>query len=289
MSSPSQDPNECERTPSPSPHRDQDEPVTITRSELQRLLRNQEEMLKKQHQLEEQLANEIRTKKKIRPSVKVKSTVRSVYNGLAENGHEWDTSKPFGHQVNKDVNDEIKKGVKNQLSEEEAVIQVAMKTYFFTKRKEKKRANSGKTKIFRQKQARRQRKQQKLARRKDVLEKSTSIESTRKAELKEVLQTAYISSEDTDTADDFDLSSDDDLLVSERRRSKPLRKRPLLWRSKTLNEAFAMLDQRHAKKLKKMGGCFIHERREGAPSDRPSPEDAPSWAIKYSILDKTQN
>ncbi|XP_070550135.1 uncharacterized protein [Ptychodera flava] len=118
-------------------------------------------MLKKQQLLEEKLANETNSRRKIRPSVKVKKAVHDVYIALVQNEQKWDTTKPFGHPVNRDVNEEIKKAVKSQLNDDdEAVIQVAMRTYFFTKRKENKRETSGKAATFRVKQARRQRKQQ---------------------------------------------------------------------------------------------------------------------------------
>ncbi|XP_070580812.1 regulator of nonsense transcripts 3B-like [Ptychodera flava] len=198
-------------SPSRSCDRMEDELMTISRSEFQRLLKNQEEMLKKQQLLEEKLANETNSRRKIRPSVKVKKAVHDVYNALVENEQKWDTSKPFGHPVNRDVNEEIKKAVKSQLNDDEAVIQVAMRTYFFTKRKEKKRETSGKAATFRVKQARRQRKQQKLIRRREVLKKCSSIEEEKKEKLKVVMSTLYMSSEDTDSFAEFS-SSDDDLL-----------------------------------------------------------------------------
>ncbi|XP_070552366.1 uncharacterized protein [Ptychodera flava] len=93
-------------------------------------------MLKKRQFLEERLAFESRGRKKLRPTLKLKNTVHTIYNGLVENGQTWDTSKPFGHAINVEINDEIKKALNNQVSADEAVIQVAMKTYFLTKRKE---------------------------------------------------------------------------------------------------------------------------------------------------------
>ncbi|XP_070549835.1 uncharacterized protein [Ptychodera flava] len=87
----------------------EDDPVTISRIELQRLIQNQEEMLKKQQFLEERLAFESRGRKKLRPTLKLKNTVHTIYNGLVENGQTWDTSKPFGHAINVEINDEIKK------------------------------------------------------------------------------------------------------------------------------------------------------------------------------------
>ncbi|XP_070547235.1 uncharacterized protein [Ptychodera flava] len=124
-----------------------DDEITVRRDEFQRLLKNQEEMLKKQQILEESLAQESRARKKIRPSRKVKSTIHTIYNGLLEDGMNWDTTKPFGHQLNVIINKEIKDAVKNQLKEDDAVIHVAMKTYFMTKRKENKRQTNGKTEI----------------------------------------------------------------------------------------------------------------------------------------------
>ncbi|XP_070532913.1 uncharacterized protein [Ptychodera flava] len=189
----------------------------------------------------------------------------------------------FGHELNRNVNNDIKKAVKNQLEEDEAVIQVAMKTYFFTKRKEKKREASGKAESFRRKQARRQRKQQKLMRRKETLKKCSSVDEETKDKLKAVMNTMYMSSEDTDSLAEFD-SSDDDLGIT--RKAKPLRKRPLLWRAKFLNDTFSMLDKRHERKLNKMGVVLYMTRREGSASTRPLPDGSPSWAVRSSHLER---
>ncbi|XP_070546737.1 uncharacterized protein [Ptychodera flava] len=260
-----------------------DDEITVRRDEFQRLLKNQEEMLKKQQILEESLAQESRARKKIRPSRKVKSTIHTIYNGLLEDGMNWDTTKPFGHQLNVIINKEIKDAVKNQLKEDDAVIHVAMKTYFMTKRKENKRQTNGKTADFRKKQARRQRKQQKLSRRKEMLAIMTSMGEREKELIKGILTTEYISSEDTDSSGEHQMS-DDDFDIASNKRAKALRRRPQSWRAKRVDDVFDILDKKHCKKLKKMGGGFIHTRQDGAPSLRSAPEDAPVWAVKQNAL-----
>ncbi|XP_070550266.1 uncharacterized protein [Ptychodera flava] len=135
------------------------EEVTISREEFQRLLKNQEEMLKKQQLLEEKLAEESRARRKIRPSRKLKSAIHSIYDGLidADAGKKWDTTKPFGHAHNVQINKEIKTAVQGQMTEDDSVIHVATKTYFMTKRRESKRQQKGTVASFKKKQARRQR------------------------------------------------------------------------------------------------------------------------------------
>ena len=125
---------------------------------------------------------------------------------------------------------------------------------------------------------------QKLQRRREVLNKCTSIEEEKRAKLKVVMHTQYMSSEDTDSLASFSCSYDG-LGVS--RNAKPLRRRQLLWRSKFVNEAFSQLDKRHERRLSKMGAGFIHERKDGSASSRPVPDGAPSWAVRERFIDRS--
>ena len=53
----------------------------------------------------------------------------------------------------------------------------------------------------------------------------------------------------------------------------------LTWRSRELNEIIGRLDKRVSKKRSPKGNSMVIERKQGRPSNRKAPEDAPAWAL----------
>ncbi|XP_002739016.1 uncharacterized protein LOC100377640 [Saccoglossus kowalevskii] len=262
-----------------------DSEIVIKKSDLVKIISNQEKILKQQGELRQHVVDsggDSRRKKK-KPPLKIKNMVHNIYSNLLEDGYSWDTTKQFGSECNMAITNKIKEAARSQLQGNcEDFVLDASRTYFFTKRKEVKRINAGKSIEFKKKQARRQRKQQKLSRRKSALQNSSSVNENDKHFLTLVLKTEYISSEDSDSApetQDDDDDDDDEINIPAGRRAKSLCVRPLPWRSETLNRWFKFLDARHEKKIRKMGVKPMHVRKEGALSKRDPPLHPPMRAI----------
>ena len=60
---------------------------------------------------------------------------------------------------------------------------------------------------------------------------------------------------------------------------KFLCRRPLQWRSMELNSLFSRLDRKSARKQSQRSASMMIERKDGPPSTREAPEDAPAFAL----------
>lgn len=60
---------------------------------------------------------------------------------------------------------------------------------------------------------------------------------------------------------------------------KVLCRRPLQWRSMELNSLFSRLDRKSARKQSERSASMTIDRKDGPPSTREAPEDAPAFAL----------
>lgn len=73
--------------------------------------------------------------------------------------------------------------------------------------------------------------------------------------------------------------SSDSETETQPKKAKILVHKRLTWRSQDVNTLFRKLDRRISKKRSKRGSSMVIHRREGPPSDRTAPPDAPAWAV----------
>ena len=88
----------------------------------------------------------------------------------------------------------------------------------------------------------------------------------------------YISSEHSMSEDNSagaNSSSEDE----EAPKRKVLCRRPLQWRSMELNSLFSRLDRKSARKQSQRSASMTIDRKDGPPSTREAPEDAPAFAL----------
>ena len=86
-----------------------------------------------------------------------------------------------------------------------------------------------------------------------------------------------MSSEHSVSEDNLDQenSSDDENVL----RKKVLCRRSLPWRSQELNNLFLKLDQKANWKRSQRSSSMTIDRRDGSPSERKAPDDAPEFAL----------
>ena len=72
-----------------------------------------------------------------------------------------------------------------------------------------------------------------------------------------------------------DSSSEDE----EAPKRKVLCRRPLQWRSVELNSLFRRLDRKSARKQSQRSASMTIDRKDGPPSTREAPEDAPAFTL----------
>ncbi|CAH3020705.1 unnamed protein product [Porites evermanni] len=91
-----------------------------------------------------------------------------------------------------------------------------------------------------------------------------------------------MSSEHSVSEDNLDQenSSDDENVP----RKKVLCRRPLPWRSQELNNLFLKLDQKANRKRSQRSSSMTIDRRDGSPSEREAPDDAPEFALSSADL-----
>lgn len=77
-----------------------------------------------------------------------------------------------------------------------------------------------------------------------------------------------------------DDSSGSDLESSSK---KVLCVKPLPWRSRELNVMVTSLDRKNARRRSQRGASMLIERRQGPPSTRAAPDDAPEFALSTSL------
>lgn len=109
---------------------------------------------------------------------------------------------------------------------------------------------------------------------------STTFTEAQKEGILKVLKNDYMSSDESlsdDSSDDIDNAGSDDSTVVPK--TKVLVVKRLTWRSRELNETIKKLDRRVAKRRSPKGNSMRIERRDGPPSSRQAPEDAPGWAL----------
>lgn len=111
-----------------------------------------------------------------------------------------------------------------------------------------------------------------------ALQEATSISQEEKEKYGCVMTVDYMSSEHTASEDEeqdshHERSSDDE---------PPLKKfssHPLPWRSGELNRVMETLERKVQRKRGAKGRNMLFERKKGANSNRPVPDDAPAWAV----------
>ena len=87
----------------------------------------------------------------------------------------------------------------------------------------------------------------------------------------------YMSSEHSvseDNADEENSSEDENVP-----KKKVLCRRPLPWRSQELNNFFVKLDREANRKRSQRSASMTIQRRDGSPSEREAPDDAPEFAL----------
>ena len=122
---------------------------------------------------------------------------------------------------------------------------------------------------------------QKRLKRRKALCQSTSIGVEDKKKYFPCLSSVdYISSEHSMSEDNSvggNSSSDDE----DAPKRKVLCRRPLQWRSMELNSLFSRLDRKSARKQSKRSASMMIDRKDGPPSNREAPEDAPAFALLH--------
>ena len=112
-----------------------------------------------------------------------------------------------------------------------------------------------------------------------ALSQSTSIAVEEKKKYLPCLSSVdYISSEHSMSEDNSAVgssSSGDE----EAPKRKVLCRRPLHWRSRELDSLFSRLDRKSARKQSQRSASMTIERKDGPPSTREAPEDAPAFAL----------
>ena len=118
---------------------------------------------------------------------------------------------------------------------------------------------------------------QKRLKRQKALVQSTSIPNEEKRRFKDCMNVEYMSSEHSvseDNADEENSSEDENVP-----KKKVLCRRPLPWRSQELNNFFVKLDWKANRKRSQRSASMTIERRDGSPSEREAPDDAPEFAL----------
>ena len=119
---------------------------------------------------------------------------------------------------------------------------------------------------------------QKRLKRQKALVQSTSIPNEEKRRFKDCMNVEYMSSEHSvseDNANDQENSSEDENVP----KNKVLCRRPLPWRSQELNNFFVKLDRKANRKRSQRSASMMIERKDGSPSEREAPDDAPEFAL----------
>ena len=118
---------------------------------------------------------------------------------------------------------------------------------------------------------------QKRLKRQKALLQSISIPTEEKSRFKDCLSVEYMSSEHSVSEDNLDQenSSEDENFP----RKRVLCRRPLPWRSQELNNLFLKLDWKANRKQSQRSSLMTIDRRDGSPSQRKAPDDAPEFAL----------
>ncbi|KXJ16818.1 hypothetical protein AC249_AIPGENE22806 [Exaiptasia diaphana] len=112
------------------------------------------------------------------------------------------------------------------------------------------------------------------------LKESTSIGEEEKKKIKMVLKNEYMSSDESVAESEEEAnSSDSESEMTPVRKTRYFKIRRLTWRSQELDSIFKKLDKRVKRRRTSKGSSMVLERREGQPSRRQPPHDAPAWAI----------
>jgi len=94
------------------------------------------------------------------------------------------------------------------------------------------------------------------------------------------LSNEYISSEESVSEQSGHESNDEDQSGDERPpRPKVLAVKKLTWRSRELNDLMKRLDRRIVRRRSAKGHSMAIKRKEGPPSSRSAPSDAPEWTV----------
>ena len=118
---------------------------------------------------------------------------------------------------------------------------------------------------------------QKRLKRQKALVQSTSIPNEEKRRFQYCMNVEYMSSEHSvseDNADEENSSEDENVP-----KKKVLCRRPLPWRSQELNNFFVKLDREANRKRSQRSASMTIQRRDGSPSEREAPDDAPEFAL----------
>ena len=118
---------------------------------------------------------------------------------------------------------------------------------------------------------------QKRLKRQKALLQSISIPTEEKSRFKDCLSVEYMSSEHSVSEDNLDQenSSEDENFP----RKRVLCRKPLPWRSQELHNLFLKLDRKANRKQSQRSSSMTIDRRDGSPSERKAPDDAPEFAL----------
>ena len=122
---------------------------------------------------------------------------------------------------------------------------------------------------------------QKLRRRIDMLNKSTTWPEADKVEIRKGLKRCCMSPEQSVEEED-DGSDDSESDEDERHtgKSKVIRVRPLSWRSDRFTNILKSLDRKYLRKISERARSMIQTRKEGETLEGDAPVDAPAWMVK---------
>ena len=125
---------------------------------------------------------------------------------------------------------------------------------------------------------------QKRLKRAKALRESTTISPEEKQRYLPCMTTDFMSSEESvsEQEEEEDCSSESDAEPGSQR--KHLCIKPLPWRSRELNDLMARLDRKIARRQSQKSAGMVLKRKQGPPSMRQAPDDAPEFALMSSEL-----
>lgn len=120
---------------------------------------------------------------------------------------------------------------------------------------------------------------QKRLKRVKALAQSSSISNEEKRDFEQFMSVDYMSSEHSVSEDNTHGEEDQSSGDEDGPRRKVLCRRPLTWRSENLTSLFSRLDRKYKKRLSQRSESMMIKRRDGPPSERKAPDDAPQFAL----------
>ena len=120
---------------------------------------------------------------------------------------------------------------------------------------------------------------QKRLKRVEALAQSSSISNEEKRGFEQFMSVDYMSSEHSVSEDNTHGEEDSSSGDEDAPKRKVLCRRPLAWRSENLTNLFSRLDRNCKRRLSQRSESMTIKRRDGPPSERKAPDDAPQFAL----------